>query len=236
MKALILAGGLGTRLSAVVPHLPKPMAIVNKRPFLEYLLDYWINQGVDEFYLSVHHLANKIKDHFGSSYKNRPITYLQEPKLLGTGGAILFSLSQFLAKDEDILILNGDTFVEVDLKEMLDFHQRCPSSMTIALRSIEQNDRYSGVEIDSNNQLIQFAERKKDSSYLLINAGVYLVKPEFFCCQKWQVGEVFSLEDHFFPEVIKEKNRLFGFVINGRFIDIGIPTDYQRAESFFNYV
>lgn len=236
MKALILAGGLGTRLSAVVPHLPKPMALINERPFLEYLLDYWIDQGVNEFYFSVHHLADKIKSHFGSTYKNKPITYLQEPKLLGTGGAILFCLSHLLTKDEDILILNGDTFVEVDLKAMLQFHQTRPSSMTIALRSIEQNDRYSGVEIDENNQLIQFAERKKDSSHLLINAGVYLVKPEFFCKQRWEVGEVFSLEDHFFPEVIREKNRLFGFVINGRFIDIGIPQDYKKAEQFFSYV
>ena len=232
MKAVILAGGLGTRLKSVVSDLPKPLAPIHQRPFLEYQLDYWINQGVTEFYLSVCYLAQKVKSHFQDSYKGCKISYIQEPAPMGTGGAILYSLSQFQDQKSDVVILNGDTFVEVDFDAMLASHKGSGSSLSIALRVVECNDRYSGVELDKNDKITQFCQRKESSETLLINAGVYLLKPKLFSSYQWKCGERFSIEDDFFPEVIKSKN-VYGYVTSGKFIDIGVPKDYEKSKSFF---
>jgi len=178
MKALILAGGLGTRLKSVVPSLPKPLASVCGRPFLEYLLDYWIEHKVDEFYLSVCHLAEKIKDHFKGEYRGCKIHTIEEPSPLGTGGCILYCLEQFKDKDSDLVILNGDTFTEVDFEALLAFHSEKKSALTIALREVPQNDRYSGVVLDSSLQIQDFKRREQQSSHLLINTGIYLLKPK----------------------------------------------------------
>lgn len=232
MKAVILAGGLGTRLKTVIPHLPKPMAPINNRPFLEYLMDYWIDQGVDSFCLSLCHMAEVIQSHFKESYRNCPIEYIKEPAPLGTGGAILYCLSKLDNSSAEVVVLNGDTFVEVDLQSMLRMHQRQSSNLTIALRKVENNDRYSGVELDENSQIKGFFPRGSNSPYLLINAGVYLLTPKMMMSQRWHVGEKFSIEDDFFPEVIKKQD-VYGFLTQGKFIDIGIPSDYQRGQSFF---
>lgn len=234
MRVLILAGGLGTRLQSVVPDLPKPMALVNHRPFLEYLMDYWIGQGAKEFYISVCYLAEKIKGHFGSQYQKIPITYFEEPHPLGTGGALLWSLNKLQDKDSELLVLNGDTFLELKFSQMQTLHQQRGSSVTIVLREVEENNRYSGVIINSQNQIIQFCEREQNSPALLINAGAYLIKPRLFLDQGFLAGEKFSLEDDFFPKLIHTVST-YSFVTNGKFIDIGIPLDYQKSQTFFQY-
>ena len=158
MRAIILAGGLGTRLQSAVPDLPKPLAPIHQRPFLEYQMDYWIGKGVTEFYLSVCYLAQKIKDHFQESYRGCKISYIREPLPLGTGGAILYCLSKLPNKNEDVVILNGDTFVELDFDKMLGSHQKNASHLSVALREVEQNDRYSAVVLDKENKIIEFCQ------------------------------------------------------------------------------
>lgn len=234
MKALILAGGFGTRLKTVVPTLPKPLADVSGRPFLEYLLDQWIENGVSEFYLLVCHLAEKIKAHFKNEYRGCKIQYIQEKEPLQTGGAVLYALNHFSDLESDVVIMNGDTFLDVDFKEMQLFHQKNNSDMTMALRKVEKNDRYSGAVLSSDFKIKTFAKREPNSPHLLINAGLYFLKPKVMFNEGYKSGDVFSIEDDFFPKMIQNKSA-YGFLTHGKFIDIGIPVDYQRAQTFFSY-
>ena len=123
MEAIILAGGLGRRLRAAVPDVPKPMAPINDHPFLEYLIDYWISQGVDRFVLSVGYKHEIIKRHFGTRYKGIDVDYAVEDQPLGTGGGLLLALKR-LRRTGPSLIMNGDTFFKVDLAPMRRYHQQ----------------------------------------------------------------------------------------------------------------
>ena len=130
LTAIILAGGLGTRLKDVLPDLPKPMAPILGRPFLEYLMDYWIKQGVNHFILSVGYQKKVIMSHFSNEYHGASIEYSIENTPLGTGGALL-KASQNIS--DLFLLLNGDTFIEVDLKQMIAFHFNKKSDWTLSI-------------------------------------------------------------------------------------------------------
>ena len=119
-SAIILAGGLGTRLRGVVPDLPKPMAPISGRPFLEHQIDYWIKQGVSHFVLSVGYRHEVIVDHFGNRYKDAELDYVIEKTPLGTGGGLLLAVEK-VGKDEPFLLLNGDTYFAVNLKTLVGF-------------------------------------------------------------------------------------------------------------------
>lgn len=140
MEALILAGGLGTRLRAAVPDLPKPMAPIRNRPFLEHQMDYWIGQGVTKFILSVGYMHELIEAHFGETYRQCPVVYAREAAPLGTGGGLLLGLSH--AQENEVLVLNGDTFFEVSLAQFRAQHQALQADASIALRRIAKNARY----------------------------------------------------------------------------------------------
>ena len=193
-----------------------------------------MKQGVQEFYLSVCYQAKKIREHFKKSYKGAPIHYIEEPNPLGTGGAILYVLSEFKDQKSDVVVLNGDTFLELDFEKMVAFHKRSNSDVTLALRTVDQNDRYSGVLLDTENKILEFCQRQENASELIVNAGVYLLKPEILTKGPWQKGDQFSIEDDFFPVAV-EKRAVYGFMTHGRFIDIGIPKDYERSKDFFKY-
>lgn len=231
MKVLILAGGLGTRLRQVVQNVPKPMAPIQNRPFLEYLLDDWIQKGFSDFYLLTCHQAQKIEYHFQGEYKQSEIHTIKEPEPLGTGGALLYALDQ-INTSEELIVINGDTFFEIDFEQMLKFHREKNSSLTLGLRQVESNDRYSGIEINNEGVIKNFSQREKGSSQLLINAGVYLLNPDLFKRDDFIVGEKFSLEDDLFPKLI-QSGSVYGFPSSGKFIDIGIPQDYAKAQHFF---
>ncbi len=232
MKACVLAGGFGTRLRSCVSEVPKPLAPINQRPFLELLLDYWIAQGVRSFYLLTGYLGHLIEEHFEGSYKGADIFCLQEKKSLGTGGALAHAFQKF-SEFEEGFVINGDTFFEVDAKKMKNFHNANKAEMTLALRQVEHNDRYSGLVLSSQGRVISFLKREADSKELLINGGVYYLGLQGVKALKCIQKESFSLEDDFFPEYLI-KASLFGFVQKARFIDIGIPSDYQKAFSFFS--
>ncbi|MCH9633627.1 MAG: D-glycero-alpha-D-manno-heptose 1-phosphate guanylyltransferase [Chlamydiae bacterium] len=231
MQVLILAGGLGTRLKSVVQNLPKPMAPVQNRPFLEYLLDFWIDQKATAFYLSTCHLAEKIESHFSKSYRGCSIEQIKEPEPLGTGGGLLYALNK-IGLNEDIVVVNGDTFFEIDFERMKAFHKEKKARLTMGLREVQLNNRYSGIELDDTQKVCMLAQRKTDSKHLLINAGVYILNPRWLLEQGFQVGGKYSLEDELFPLLIK-KEAVYGFVSKGKFIDIGIPEDYEKAQQFF---
>lgn len=231
MEAIILAGGLGSRLRAVVPDLPKPMAPINGRPFLEYLLDYWIEQGVNRFVLSVGYKHDMIKRHFAAAYKGTEVDYAVEEKPLGTGGGLLLALKRLRPTDVPFLIINGDTFFEIDLASMLRHHQKRHAELTIALREVEANNRYTSVGIDELGKIETFANRARAEKRELINGGVYLATRSLFASVAWGFDSPLSIENQLYPDMLTEGKRIYGFLSSGRFIDIGVPEDYQRAAS-----
>ena len=223
--AIILAGGLGARLNNTVPNLPKPMAPINNRPFLEHQMDYWIGQGINRFILSVGYLKDLIIDHFGDKYKEASIEYAIEHKPLGTGGGLLLAAKNIT---EPFLVLNGDTFFEVDLTKFFNFHLKHESEWTLSLFRAKQNERYLGVDI-TNDGKITSLQTNKSQSTCLFNGGAYLINPYVLNKLDWSQGNKVSLEDNLLPDFITFEGVVYGMESLGRFIDIGFPDDYYRA-------
>ncbi len=232
MEAIVLAGGLGTRLREAVADVPKPMAPIAERPFLEYLLNYWADQGVDRFILSVGYKWEIIRNHFGSKYKNAIVEYSVEEKPLGTGGGVLLAMKR-LTERQPSLLLNGDTFFEVSLSNFLEAHNQSKAEISLALNQVTGEKRYDWVILDENDSIETIEPRSEKLKSGLINGGVYLFSPEVFKNNDWDGTSKLSLENDIIPKAIHEKKKLQGFVSSGKFIDIGIPEDYQAATSFF---
>ena len=228
-SAIILAGGLGTRLREAVPGLPKPMAPIGGRPFLECQMDYWIGEGVDHFVLSVGYMRNIIIDHFGDSYRGISIDYALEEEPLGTGGGLLLAMQK--ARGDTVLILNGDTFFEVSLTQILQFHCDKKSQWTFALFSSNEDGRYMGVDVNPDGRINSL---KSGSSAVgtLANGGVYVVDKEFL--KKFSLPKKCSLEDDVLDVLFQAKARIYGHQCDGGFIDIGVPSDYKRASVVIN--
>ena len=218
MEAIILVGGFGTRLKHVVSDVPKPMAPINDKPFLEYIFEDLNKKGVTHVALAVGYMKEKIEEYFKNQYKNIEISYSEENSPLGTGGAIKKAVSK--CREEDIFIINGDTFYDVDLEKMKKFHIENKSSLTIAVKEMENFDRYGSLVIE-NNKIIKF-EEKKPMSKGKINEGIYLIKKNIF---QGIEQESFSFE----KEILEnEKTEKYAYESNGYFIDIGIPEDYYK--------
>lgn len=223
MQAIILVGGFGTRLRAVLPDVPKPMAPLHDKPFLAYLLDYLHAQGITDVIFSVHYLREKIQAYFHTSYAGLTIQYAEEEQPLGTGGAIVNALS-LARQDEPIFVLNGDTFIKLNYQAMHAQHQQTQASMTMALRAVDEGSRYGRV-VTENNIVTAFRE-KGEHGPALINAGVYLIHPTLFTT--FALPTQFSIEtDFLFPHAATIKPH--AFITHDYFIDIGIPEDYARA-------
>lgn len=223
MRAIILVGGFGTRLRSILPDVPKPMAPVHDKPFLAHLLQYLKKEGIKSVIFSVHYLREKIQAYFQDHYEGIEIFYAEEDEPLGTGGAIVNSLNMF-ETEEPIFVLNGDTFVKLDYQAMYEQHQNQKSSLTMALRFIEDCERYGKV-ITDEGVIAEFRE-KGERGPGLINAGVYLLNPQLF--QSFAMPKQFSFEkDFLFPHLSELKPQ--SFTTNDYFIDIGIPEDYHRA-------
>lgn len=228
MDVIILAGGLGTRLRSAVPDLPKPMADVKGKPFLCHLMDYWRAEGVSRFILSVSYKYQVIENYFGSRYKGAEVVYAIETEPLGTGGGLINAASQLRGENE-FLVLNGDTFFQVELSALLAAHQESGADMTLSLKEVEKNSRYSGIELDAEGFVRSIAAREAVASSCLINGGVYLLRRSLLGEYAGRSPERLSLEDEILPGLIRGKKRLRGFVASGVFLDIGIPEDYHRA-------
>jgi D-glycero-alpha-D-manno-heptose 1-phosphate guanylyltransferase len=226
-EAVILAGGFGTRLRSVVKDIPKPMAEVCGKPFLSYLLDFLNKQKIERVILSVGYKFDIIKNFFGSRYKDLKLEYAIEDKPLGTGGGLKNALKY--TSEKNIYVLNGDTFFDIDLIIFFNFHKNKNSKLTIALKKIENAERYGVVEIDHNNKIISFLEKGKMNSGF-INGGIYLLNIEFF--NSLAQEDSFSFEKNFLEKYYK-KFEFYGFPLDRFFIDIGIPEDYERANIEF---
>jgi len=229
-SAIILAGGLGTRLRSAVPDLPKPMAPVAGRPFLAYQLDYWIGQGVDRFVLSVGYRHEAISGFFGASYRSVAIEYSIEEAPLGTGGGLLLALGKLAVPQQPFLLLNGDTYFQVDLAALKELHGRKRSEWTFALFRCSEAGRYMGMEIDADARITAL-QSGTGRPGRLANGGVYLVNPDAARAGPWTAGDKLSLEDDLLPAAFAGGRRFYGLECAGAFIDIGVPEDYRRAPS-----
>jgi len=228
MEAIILAGGLGTRLRSTVPDLPKPLAPVGAKPFLGHLLDYWQGQGVKRFILSVGYKHELIRECFGSRYQNAEVDYAVETEPLGTGGGLLLSVKQLRSK-EPFLVLNGDTFFAVNLVDLLNCHAQSEADMTLSLVEVPENKRYSGVLLDKDGMVRSMEARSESSKISLVNGGVYMMENNLLSIFEKNVSKKISLEDELLSRLFKQKKRIAGFLGSGAFIDIGVPQDYNRA-------
>lgn len=225
MEAIVLAGGLGTRLRAAVPDLPKPMAPVNGRPFLERLLDYWIAQGVRRFILSTGYRHEVLAAHFGAAFHGAAVRHVVEDHPLGTGGGLLLARGALEAAGP-FLVLNGDTFFEVALERLREFHSAHQSEATLSLFRTPQQGRYTGINVGKAGEIRSFGTGARGG---LANGGVYLMEQSFLEGGPWQPRSVLSLEEDILPFAVQAGKRVYGMDCAGRFIDIGVPEDYARA-------
>ncbi len=222
----MLAGGLGTRLRSVVSDVPKPMAPVGKRPFLERLVEYWTAQGIRRFVFSVGYLADTIERHFGARWGGAEIAYAREEAPLGTGGGTLLALSKVHA--QQVVVLNGDTFFAIELPHFAGFHEERSADCSIALFKSDDVQRYLGVELAKDGRIAGFGAGNR-SEGTLVNGGVYLFRAEALRQVPWRAGERLGLEADVLGWGIANGWNVYGCQFSGSFIDIGVPEDYARA-------
>lgn len=222
-EALVLAGGFGTRLRAVVPDLPKPMAPVSGRPFLEILLTSLAAKGFERVVLSLGFLSETIVQHFGSSYAGMALEYEVETTPLGTGGAIRAALNR--CKASAVCVLNGDTYLDLEADALWALWEQRREPIIVA-REVDDTARYGRLRVD-DGRVKRFAE-KGEAGPGLINAGCYMVPRDLL--DAFPLGQPFSFETEFLVQAVAERS-VSVFVSAGQFIDIGIPEDYARAQT-----
>lgn len=226
MQAIVLAGGLGTRLRGVVPDLPKPMAPVAGRPFLAWVLDRLLEAGFDLAVLAVGYRYEAIRDHFGDAYQGLALRYSVEDAPLGTGGAIRLAGAQ--AERFPVFVLNGDTFLDLDYRAMLAAHATANAAMSVAVCRVHDVSRYGALGL-AHGHIEAFLE-KGPSGPGYINAGTYLLSRDIL--ERIPADGPYSFEQQLLvPHVVDI--RPTAFVTNGLFIDIGVPEDYARAQQMF---
>ena len=224
MEAIILAGGLGTRLRSRLRNLPKAMAPVGGRPFLEILLNRLVAAGCARIVLSLGHLRSVIRDAFGDAFQGAQLVYSVEETPLGTGGAIRLALKQ--AKESSVMVLNGDTFLDLDFGAFLSAHVAGGRPLSLAITKVENMSRYGGV-ITNGAQVTGFVEKGSGGAGW-INAGVYAIKSDF----PWpaHLSASFSFENEVLVPMVTSLSPL-AFRCEGYFLDIGVPEDLDRAET-----
>ena len=250
MQAILLCGGMGTRLRSVVSDRPKPMADICGKPFLQYLLEMLRDKGITEVIFALGYMGEMIEEYFqdGSAFGLK-ITYSYEEEPLGTGGAIRNALPKIL--EEEVLVLNADTYFPMDYQGLLRFHQENDGDFSLATRVVPDISRYGAVRRDAAGRILAWNEKLGDGGQQPgegskqpiegnaqqaassspkslsgeINGGIYVMK-------KSLVAEIpegkQSLEQDCIPKWLSEGKRIFGLPFHGYFMDIGIPKDYQQ--------
>jgi NDP-sugar pyrophosphorylase family protein len=228
LSVAILAGGLGTRLQGVVPDRPKVLASVHGRPFLCWLLDELGRQGVAEVVLLTGYRASEVKDALGDSYRGMRLGYSVEAQPLGTAGAVRQALP--LLRAEQVLLLNGDSFCEVDLGAFRRSHERLAPQASLVLTHVPSTARFGQVETDGKGKVVRFIEKGARTGPGWINAGLYLLERQQIA--QLPVGIALSLENEVLPRWV-EAGLVAEHKSRGRFLDIGTPESFAQAEGFF---
>jgi D-glycero-alpha-D-manno-heptose 1-phosphate guanylyltransferase len=222
---LILCGGMGTRLKSVANGRPKPMAAIGEKPFLDILIQHTAEFGFGRFILCAGYKAESIQEYYSTrKIPDLEIVILKEKELLGTGGAV--KNAEELIQSSPFLILNGDSFFNIDLHRFIDFHITKKALLSVALISTKDSKDYGSIEIDNLGKVVRFSEKEKAGRHSLINAGIYLFNSEVLSLMP--SNKRFSLEYDFFPKIIGRE--FYGYLANGFFIDIGTPERYEKAK------
>jgi D-glycero-alpha-D-manno-heptose 1-phosphate guanylyltransferase len=232
--AVILAGGLGVRLRSAYKGGPKSMAPVRGRPFLDYLLSWLQREGLEEVILCVGYKRSHIEKFVGTGRKwELRVKYSIEKKPLGTGGAV--KKAERLIAGKRLLVVNGDTFVSVRLKELMKFHQSRKAMATLAVVKVVDSGRYGSLRVDRAGRITAFLEKngrdgseRPETERCLINGGVYVFEKKLLKAIR-APGPV-SLEREVFPSLLARKS-VYGFERDTYFLDIGVPEDLGRAQS-----
>lgn len=222
-EAIILAGGLGTRLRSMVADIPKCLAPVAGRPFLYYVIEHLLKQGIDKFIFSVGFKYEMIESWLNEEY---PLLFAQfaiEHEPLGTGGAIKLACS--FATEKNVLVVNGDTLYKLDVKKLDAFHHMCGADCTISLKPMQDFNRYGVVQLNKDHSIASFKEKQQYKEGL-INAGVYAMNVNSFLQE--DLPQKFSFENDYLEKFYLQR-KMFGIVQDEYFIDIGIPEDYKKA-------
>lgn len=227
MECIVLAGGLGTRLQGVIGSYPKCMAEVNGKPFLHYLFDYLGGQGCNRVILSLGFKHEVITDWLQTQQRPFEIDHVIETEPLGTGGGISLAIGK--AREENVLVLNGDTMFVVELDRLLKFHKNYYAAATLALKHMHNFNRYGTVQVDDENHITRF-EEKKACKEGLINGGVYVINKA--ALESKNLPQKYSFEKDFLEAFVSEHS-FYGYKAEGYFIDIGIPEDYAQSQTDF---
>ena len=228
LEAIILAGGSGSRLKEVIADIPKSMAPINGRPFLEYQLDLLDRWGIRRVILSVGYMKEVIEQHFGTLYREIELVYAEEEEPLGTGGAILNSLQY--VKGYSVFIMNGDTYFDVNLHRLDDFRRIKECDLCLAMRFEIDPSRFGLIEFDNNNRITHFYEKSEGPEEGYINGGLYVVRKDYLL--RFGLPEKFSFEKDFLQKYYQTEE-FYGMRCFSYFRDIGIPGDYQKANDEF---
>lgn len=223
MEAIVLAGGFGTRLRAVVPDLPKPMAPVAGRPFLEILLTTLAAKGFTRVILSLGFMAEKVVSHFGREFRGMELVYEIETTPLNTGGAVRAAIGH--CSSDHVYVFNGDTYLDLEVAE-LERQWQATKEVQIVVRAVEDTARFGRVDLVQSH-IVAFRE-KGVAGPGLINAGCYVLPA--VALDAFPLGQPFSLETEFLVPAVQTTS-VGGFVTQGLFIDIGVPEDYDLAQS-----
>ncbi len=226
VPAMILAGGLGTRLARVLPETPKVLAPVAGRPFLAYLLDSLAEAGIREAILCTGYRAESVEREFGTKYRDMWLRYSYEAQPLGTGGALRQALE--MTSVETVLAINGDSFIACDFPAFLAWHRANAFAASLVLAQVADCSRFGSVDTDSHGVIRSFAEKSGRTEPGWINAGVYLLSRSLLA--SLPLGQMLSIERDVFPAWLSV--RLGGYRSSGAFLDIGTPESFAEAETF----
>lgn len=228
VTAAILAGGMGIRLRSVVADRPKVLAEVGGRPFIAYLLDQLTTAGIRRVIVCTGHLGTQVQEMFGDTYGDLRVVYSHEPVPLGTAGALRLALP--LLRSDPVLVMNGDSYCQVDLGAFWTWHRERAAEASLLLAEVPDTQRYGRVLVDATGRVLSFVEKGDGHGAGWINAGVYVLShrvPETI-----PGDHAVSLEEEVFPAWIGRG--LYGCRSNGRFVDIGTPHSYAVADEWFS--
>ena len=231
IDVIILCGGKGTRLKTVVNDRPKSMALINGKPFLFYLLKQISSYGFKRVILCTGYKSNFIRETFGDKFDDIDLVYSEETEPLGTGGAVRLALSKIVS--DYVLVMNGDSYIDVNLNDFVNWGLNSDVEGGILLTEVDDVSRYGSVNLDNKSKIVSFKEKDLTSGRGLINSGVYIFKKDLLL--KMPEAIQYSMEREYFLKLVLKK-QLFGRHLAGKFIDIGTPKSYKKAELFFKNV
>lgn len=224
--AIILAGGLGTRLRTVVSDRPKVLAPVAGRPFVTYLLDQLRDAGISDIVLSTGYLAEQFETIIGQCYGDQAIRYCHEESPLGTGGAV--KLAGRMVQRDCVLVMNGDSYTDVDLADLVGGHQQQGQDASLLLVSVDDASRYGTVKVGVDGRVVEFLEKQTITGGGLINSGIYVLGK--YLLEEIPDGKC-SLETDVLPNWLR-RWQVRAYITQNPFIDIGIPKAYERSHRF----